>query len=136
MWAKLFVDETGAPAQIHQMFLKTGMTERSGVKRVGEGHSSDVSSADIISGSDWTLPDRTELPGNRRFPGEPAPGGGLNPQGDHVSTDNAAAPAPLYSIVTDNSRSGFTGTGRNGPVCFNGMVEYTCIRVHFYTITA
>lgn len=64
MWAKLFVDETGAPVPIHQMLLKTGLTERSGVKRVGEGHSSDVSSADIIGGSDWTLPDRTELPGN------------------------------------------------------------------------
>lgn len=64
MWAKLFVDETGAPVPNHQMFLKTGVTERSGVKHVGEGHSSDVSSADITSGSDWTLPDRTELPGN------------------------------------------------------------------------
>lgn len=58
MWAKLFVDETGVPVQIHQMFLKTGMSERSGVKSVGEGGpSSDVSSSDIISGSDWPLPE-------------------------------------------------------------------------------
>lgn len=105
MWAKLFVDETGVPVQIHQMFMKTGMTERSGVERVGEGHRSDVGSADIFSGSDWTLPDRTErftVGGHGRrssqatgafsgkIPGEPSPGGGFNPQGDHVFTDNSA----------------------------------------------
>lgn len=50
---------------------------------------------------------------SEKIPGEPAPGGGVHPRGDLVFTDT-----PLSSMVTDNSRTGFTGTGGNGPVGF------------------
>lgn len=104
----------------------------------------------LTSSADRTGPSQTEPSGSpaaaeaprqrersERLPGEPSPGGGGEPT-LKVTMFSLTTLQQHHVILLGQIRAGtgFTGTGRNGPVCFNGMVESICIPVHLYTSTA